>query len=49
MLRNEIKKDSEIGKKITNSMNDGKFVNDEIVNMKLLKLKQYLILKKKIN
>ena len=32
MLRNEIKKDSEIGKKITNSMNDGKFVNDEIVN-----------------
>ena len=36
MLRNEIKKNSEIGKKITNSMNEGKFVNDEIVN-KLIK------------
>ena len=32
MLRDEIKKDSEIGKKIVNHMNDGKFVNDEIVN-----------------
>ena len=32
MLRNEIKKNSEIGKKIFNDMNDGKFVNDEIVN-----------------
>jgi adenylate kinase len=32
MLRNEIKKDSEIGKKITDNMNEGKFVNDEIVN-----------------
>ena len=32
MLRNEIKKNSEIGKKIINDMNDGKFVNDEIVN-----------------
>ena len=32
MLREEIKKDSEIGKKIINDMNDGKFVNDEIVN-----------------
>ena len=36
MLREEIKKDTEIGKKIINSMNDGKFVEDEIVN-KLLK------------
>ena len=36
MLRNEIKKNSEIGKKITNSMDEGKFVNDEIVN-KLIK------------
>ena len=36
MLRNEIKKNSEIGKKIINDMNDGKFVNDEIVN-KLIK------------
>ena len=32
MLRDEIKKDSEIGKKIINNMNDGKFVKDEIVN-----------------
>ena len=32
MLREEIKKDSAIGKKIINDMNDGKFVNDEIVN-----------------
>tara|TARA_A100001011_G_C14221767_1_gene804702 strand:+ start:57 stop:620 length:564 start_codon:yes stop_codon:yes gene_type:complete len=33
ILREEIKKDSEIGKKIINDMNDGKFVNDEIVNL----------------
>ena len=32
MLRDEIKNDSEIGKKIIKDMNDGKFVNDEIVN-----------------
>ena len=32
MLRNEIQKNSEIGKKIINNMNEGKFVNDEIVN-----------------
>ncbi len=32
MLREEIKKDSEIGKKIINDMSEGKFVNDEIVN-----------------
>ena len=32
MLRNEIHKNSEIGKKITDNMNEGKFVNDEIVN-----------------
>ena len=32
MLRDEIKKDTEIGKKIINIMNDGKFVDDEIVN-----------------
>jgi adenylate kinase len=36
MLRDEIKKDSEIGQKIIKDMNDGKFVNDEIVN-KLIK------------
>ena len=32
MLRDEIQKDSSIGKKIINDMNDGKFVKDEIVN-----------------
>ena len=36
MLRDEIKKNTEIGKKIINNMNEGKFVNDEIVN-KLMK------------
>ena len=32
MLRDEIQKNSEIGKKIIDDMNHGKFVNDEIVN-----------------
>ena len=32
ILRDEIKKDTNIGKKIINDMNDGKFVSDEIVN-----------------
>ena len=32
MLRDEIKKNSEIGKEIINDMNDGKFVSDKIVN-----------------
>ena len=32
MLREEIQKDSEIGKKILNDMNDGRFVSDQIVN-----------------
>ena len=36
MLRDEMKKNSEIGKKIANFMDEGKFVNDEIVN-KLIK------------
>ena len=36
ILRDEIQKNSEIGKKIINDMNNGKFVNDEIVN-KLIK------------
>ena len=31
MLRNEIKKDTEV-EKIINYMNDGKFVDDDIVN-----------------
>ena len=38
MLRDEIKKDSEIGKKIINDMNDGKFVNDEVVNQLIEKV-----------
>ena len=32
MLRNEIQKDTEIGKMIINDMNDGKFLSDQIVN-----------------
>ena len=32
ILREEIKKDTDIGKKIINNMNEGKFVDDEIVN-----------------
>ena len=32
MLRDEIQNNSEIGKKIINDMNEGKFVSDEIVN-----------------
>ena len=32
MLRNEIKNNSEIGKKIINDMDHGKFVSDDIVN-----------------
>ena len=38
MLRDEINKDTEIGKKIINYMNDGKFVEDEIVNKLLEKI-----------
>ena len=36
MLREEIQKNSEIGKLIINDMNDGKFISDKIVN-KLIK------------
>ncbi len=38
MLRYEIEKDTYIGKKIINNMNDGKFVDDEIVNKLLEKI-----------
>ena len=38
MLRDEIKKDTEIGKIIVNDMNDGKFVSDEIVNNLIKKI-----------
>ena len=36
ILRNEITRNTQIGKRIINDMNDGKFVSDEIVN-KLIK------------
>ncbi len=39
MLRKEIEKNTDIGKKIINNMNEGKFVDDEIVN----KLLEYII------
>ncbi len=38
MLRDEIKKDTEIGKKIITFMNEGKFVDDEIVNTLIKKV-----------
>ena len=41
----KLKNETEIGKKIINDMNDGKFVSDEIVNKIIKKL--YLIPKKK--
>ncbi len=38
MLREEIKQDTDIGKKIINNMNNGKFVDDDIVNTLLEKI-----------
>ena len=38
ILREEIKKNSDIGQQITNNMNEGKFVSDEIVNSLIEKL-----------
>ena len=38
LLRDEIKKDSSVGKKIKNDMNVGKFISDEIVNKLIEKL-----------
>ena len=38
MLRDEINNNTEIGKKIINFMNDGKFVDDEIVNSLMKKV-----------
>ena len=38
ILRDEIKKDTDIGKQIINDMNEGKFVSDEIVNKLIEKL-----------
>ena len=38
ILRDEIKKDTDVGKKIVNNMNNGKFVDDDIVNKLLEKI-----------
>ena len=38
ILRSEIKKNSDIGLKITNNMDEGKFVSDDIVNLLIEKL-----------
>ena len=38
ILRDEINKDTDIGKRIINNMNDGKFVDDNIVNQLLEKI-----------
>ena len=38
ILRDEIQKNSEIGKRIVNDMNDGKFVSDQIVNSLIEKI-----------
>jgi len=38
LLRNEIEKNSDIGKKIINNMNEGKFVDDKIVNKLMEKI-----------
>jgi len=38
LLRNEIQNDTEIGKKIIDNMNEGKFVDDEIVNKLMEKI-----------
>tara|TARA_Y100000591_G_scaffold323197_1_gene340642 strand:- start:548 stop:1111 length:564 start_codon:yes stop_codon:yes gene_type:complete len=38
ILRDEIQKNSEIGKKIVDDMNDGKFVSDQIVNTLIEKI-----------
>ena len=38
ILREEVKKNSDIGQKISNHMNEGKFVNDKIVNTLIEKL-----------
>ena len=47
ILREEIKNNSEIGKKIIDVMNDGRFVSDDIVNQLLEK--HVFDPKKKIN
>ncbi len=41
LLREEIKKNSDIGKTITNDMNNGKFISDDIVNKLIENLRKY--------
>ena len=38
MLREEIQNDTEVGRKIIDDMNDGKFIDDEIVNQLIQKV-----------
>ena len=38
ILRDEIKKNSDIGQQITSNMNEGKFVSDEVINSLIEKL-----------
>ena len=49
ILRNEMNKKTEIGKIISNDMNNGKFVNDEIVNDLIKKTIFDPIKKKQVN
>ena len=48
ILRNEIKKNSDIGKQISNDMNDGIFISDNIVNKLVERLIRDPIIKDKI-
>ena len=49
LLREEIKKNSDIGKTITNDMKNGKFISDNIVNKLIEKLVSDPQKKKQIN
>ena len=49
ILREEIQKDTDIGKMIIDDMNDGKFVNDEIVNKLIINIINDPIKKKQAN
>ena len=47
LLREEIKKNSDIGKAITNDMRNGKFISDDIVNKLIENLKKWVLKKRK--
>ena len=49
LLREEINKNSDVGKSIVNDMNDGKFINDNIVNKLIENLVYDSEKKKQIN